>query len=170
MPVMIKIPQPTRDNFRSLLAKQLASMTVSVYRPLLIRALEGLKALDYGEVQDIFAPQKTNTKGYGTKPYTLRRLRMQALGIADLLIAKKKAKKYKGNVIGQVARAFGVKTERFKKWRNMDPHLGKTRDQHIKSFREEIAKHIEWDVARVQAKLKDIAADYKAQGKLSKGK
>src|SRR6266536_527397 len=103
MPV-IKIPEPTRDNFRSFLPQQLASMTVYVYRPLLISALEGLKALDYGEVQDIFGPRKTTAKGYGTKPYTLRKLRMRALGIADLLIAKQKVKKYDDAASGRTQR------------------------------------------------------------------
>ena len=88
---------------------------------------------------------------------------MKALGFADLLLAKK----YKGPVIRMVAEAFGVKADRFRKWRNKSPTLGKTSDQLMKSFRQEISKKVDWDENRVLAELHKTAAEYKIQEKLA---
>ncbi len=133
-----------------------------VLKPLLRQAVEGLVALDYGEVQTIFAPGKKRTRGYGTKPYTLRRLRMKAIGFADLLIAKK----HEGPINRKVAKAFGVKADRFRGWKK-SPTLGKTHDQRMKSFRREVSQKIDWDEKRVLAELDKAAAEYKLQEKLA---
>lgn len=50
-------------------------------------AIEGLVALDYGEIRPIFSPGDKQGSHDGTRPYTIRKFRMQALGFADFLIA-----------------------------------------------------------------------------------
>src|ERR1035437_10345667 len=89
MPVVV--PKP-RTRLRMYLEGQLKLMEKSesfqgsVFKPLLRQAVEGLVALDYGESQPMFVPGERNGSKDGTRPFTLRKLRMQALGFADLLI------------------------------------------------------------------------------------
>jgi len=163
----VKIHNRTR--LRRFLENQLVSMEkgesnlqFSVLKPLLRQTVEGLEALDYGEVQTIFAPSKKGTKGYGSKPYTLRILRMKALGFADLLISKG----HKKQVIRLVAGTFGVSAARFRGWRK-SPNLGKTHDQLMKSFRQQISENLDWDENRVVKELEKTAAVYKIQEKLA---
>jgi hypothetical protein len=158
----ISVAKPNRNNLRHLLEIQ---KTPPGYGLLVSRALQSLRALDYGEVQDLFEPQKTEAKGYGSKPYTLRILKMKALGIADLLIVKKY--NVDQGVLRLVANKLGVPADRFRKWRT-NQYLGKTADQHIKSFRLEIANKVEWNVPRALGELEGIARQYKLQLALSK--
>jgi|ERR1700730_763357 hypothetical protein len=149
----VKLPPP-RVRFLHYLRQQLKSLGKlpgdSVIRALLTQAAEGLVALDYGEAQPIYAPGSTSGAKDGTKPYTLRKLRMRALGYADLLIANN----YKGEeaVIRTVANAYGQKANTFRQWRK-NPRLGKTTDPLMKSFREDIAK-LSWDEAKILVELK----------------
>jgi hypothetical protein len=147
MPVIVLSP---RSKLRNFLRKQSLSLTddspESVnLRNLLERAEEGLVALNYGEVWPIFAPRSKADSKDGTKPYTLRKLRMKALGYADLLISNK----YKGEttVIRTVAGAYGQKANTFKAWRQK---LGKTTDALMKSFREEVV-NLDWNKNHVPA-------------------
>jgi hypothetical protein len=164
------VPVPNlRTRFRWFLERQLTSIEKDesspqsmVLEPLLRQAVEGLVALDYGEVQTIVAPAKKRTRGYGTKPYTLRRLRMKAIGFADLLIAKEG----EGPINRKIAEAFGIKADRFRGWKK-SPTLGKTNDRRMQSFRREISQKIDWDEKRVMAELAETAAEYKLQEKLA---
>jgi hypothetical protein len=126
--------------------------------------VEGLAALDYGEVQFLFAPGDKKGSKDGTKPYTLRKLRMRALGFADLLIAKN----YRGKepAIRTVAEAYGEKAGAFRKWR-IRPRLGKTTDSLMRSFREEISTKRDWDEARAMAELKKAGETYKQERTLA---
>jgi hypothetical protein len=115
MPIVIKIsPAAMLHEF---LEKQLAEKKGGTLEDSLRQAVEGLTALKYGEVQAIFTPGKKTGKGYGTKPFTLKKLRMKAIGFADLLIAKKYSKKNKGAADRVVAEALGVKADRFRGWK-----------------------------------------------------
>jgi hypothetical protein len=113
-----------------------------------------LVALNYGEVWPIFAPgSKANSKD-GTKPYTLRKLRMKALGYTDLLMNNN----YKGEAtaIRIVAEAYGQKANTYRAWRKK---LGKTTDGVMKSFREEVA-NLDWNENHVLAELKKDGKKY----------
>ena len=76
------VPKHPRDRLRLFLEKQLHELEKSdsidslVRRPLLREAIDGLVALDYGETQPLFAPGAKGGSKDGTKPYTLRKLRM----------------------------------------------------------------------------------------------
>jgi hypothetical protein len=125
------------------------------------QAVEGLKALRYGEVQDIFAPKKKTTHD-GTKPYTLRKLRMVANGFIDLLLKKE----HEDPVIRKVADAFGEKADTVRGWRKSKV-LGKTRDSLMRSYRKEISERTDWDEKRVLAELNKTGAEYRRQRKLA---
>jgi hypothetical protein len=137
---MLLIPKP-RTRLRKFLEEQLKliekdeSSQSNVLKPLLRTAVEGLVALDYGESQPMFLPSAKKRSHDGTRPYTLRKLRMQALGFADLLIVNK----YKGAEppIRTVANAYGQKAPTYRAWRKND---GKTTDPRMKLFREEVKK------------------------------
>jgi hypothetical protein len=152
-----------RDALRGFLNAQITllknnkSPNSDILTPLLQHAAEGLRALDYGEVYGMFAPDNK------TGGYTLRKLRMQALGFADLLIKKK----YKGSlpVIRTVAGAYGEKADVFRKWRNRSKLLGKTTDPLMKSFRTEISTRRDWDEARTLAELEKVGETYKQRKK-----
>jgi hypothetical protein len=167
MPFVPK-PEAPRTMVRSFLEKLLIKNNESLqsvvddFEPLIRQTAEGLTALDYGEVQDMFTPGDKKGAKDGTKPYTLRKLQMRALGFADLLIARK----YKP-AIRTVANAFGVKAATFRKWRNNNPRLGKTTDSLMKSFREEISTKRDWDEAQVLAELKAAGELYKQEKKLA---
>jgi hypothetical protein len=137
-----------------------------IYNKLVSEALQGLRALDYGEMQPLFAPLKTKAKGYGSKPHTLRILRMKALGVADLLIAKKFQPEE--GVLRFVANKLDENAGTFRKWRTENQYLGKTTDQHIKSFRQGIANKTEWDIPHILAELDKLAKHYLKQQALSK--
>jgi hypothetical protein len=166
--VLVRKPKPRpespRTELRQFLEKQLALIENSEFpqstglESLLQQAVEGLRALDYGEVHALFAPGKK--KG----GYTLRKLRMRALGFADLLIAKK----YKGEddpAIRTVADAYGEKADVFRKWRTRSKLLGKTTDPLMKSFRTEISTRHDWDKARALAELTKAGETYKQKTK-----
>jgi hypothetical protein len=72
---MALIAKP-RVRLRQYLEKRLIEDQSTGFAPLLRQALEGLQALRFGEVQAIFAPDDKQGAKDGTKPYTLRRLRM----------------------------------------------------------------------------------------------
>ena len=164
MPIIIPKAATTLGKF---LENQLAATKKGgMLERSLRQAVEGLIALRYGEVRTIFTPGKKTGKGYGTKPFTLKKLRMKALGFADLLIAKKYAKKNKEPVNRMVAGAFGLKTARFKAWKK-NKILGKTRDALMNSFREEIKSKRHWDIDEVLTELHKTAAEYKLQEKLA---
>jgi hypothetical protein len=161
-------PRNYRERLRAFLNDQLTlmedskSVESSLLGALLEQAAEGLRALDYGEVQSIFVPDDKKGSKDGTKPYTLRKLRMKALGFADLLIAKN----YEGDepAIRTVAGAYGEQAAAFRKWR-IRPKLGKTTDSLMKSFREEISTKHDWDEVRVIAELKKAGETYKREKK-----
>jgi hypothetical protein len=154
MPQVAKSP---RARLRQALEKRLQEHESIVLR----QALEGLVALDYGEVREMFAPGSKNWSKLGTKPYTLRKLQMEALGFADLLIANK----FQGEeaAIRTVAEAYGQKADTFRGWRK---RLGKTTDPLMKSFRAEIAK-LDWDEVHVLSHLKKTGAQYQTQEKVA---
>jgi len=120
-------------------------------------------ALNYGESQPMFAPSDRKGSHDGTRPYTLRKLKMRALGYADLMIANK----YKGQEasIRSVAAAYGVKADRFRGWRK-SKRLGKTTDPLMQSFRAEIAK-LAWDEVHVLNALQVAGATYLKEVKLA---
>jgi hypothetical protein len=128
---------------------------------LLRKAVEGLIALNYGESQPMFLLGDKKGSKDGTKPYTLRKLRMEALGYADLLIANG----YKGKAIRTVASAYGQKIYAFKGWRK-SKRLGKTTDPLMKSFREAISK-LDWIEDHVLAQLTEAGKKYLQEQKLA---
>jgi hypothetical protein len=147
MPIIVLSP---RGKLRNLLRKQSLSLTDDSPESVNLRnflkgAEEGLVALNYGEVWPIFAPRSKADSKDGAKPYTLRKLRMKALGYANLLISNK----YKGEAttIRTVAEAYGQKANTFRAWRKK---LGKTADAVMKSFREEVA-NLDWNENHVLA-------------------
>ena len=175
MPVVV--PKP-RTRLRMYLEGQLKLMEKSesfqgsVFKPLLRQAVEGLVALDYGESQPMFVPGDRNGSHDGTRPYTIRKLQMQALGYADLLIANNYkgliiANNYKGKgtAIRTVATAYGLSFDAFRGWRK-SKRLGKTTDQLMKSFREEIAK-LDWDESHILDELTAAGAKYLNEKKLA---
>lgn len=125
------------------------------------RAIEGLVALDYGETQPIFTPDDRQGSHDGTRPYTIRKLRMQALGFADLLIANN----YKPAPIRTVASAYGETAAAFRGWRK-HKRLGKTTDPLMKSFREATAK-LDWNESEILDKLKKAGKNYRDEKKLA---
>jgi hypothetical protein len=164
MPTIIK---SHRARLRHLLEVQLALLAKSgaidatAQKALLGQAHEGLLALEYGEAQPIFAPRPKGNSKDGTRPYTLKKLRMQAIGFGDLLIAKK----YKGKepAIRTVAEAYGRKVETYKAWRKKD---GKTRDQLMQSYRKEIAQ-LDLDMEEALVRLTQAGESYIRQEKLA---
>ena len=158
MPVVIH----PRTRLRKFLENELKSLKNNSssegarLQQLLRQAIEGLVALEYGESQSIFRARSKNGAHDGTRPYTLRKLRMQALGFADLLIKNK----YKGKspAIDTVASAFGVHADAFRVWRK-NTRLGRTTDPVLKSFRAEIAGQ-EWDQVSVLAQLMKAGERY----------
>ena len=90
MPVVVLKPRTRLSKFlegQLKLMERSKSSQGNVLKPLLRQAVEGLVALDYGESQPMFVAGDRNGSHDGTRPYTLRKLQMQALGFADLLIA-----------------------------------------------------------------------------------
>ena len=159
MPIIVLKP---RARLRKFLEGQLeliektGSSEGNFLKPLLREAVEGLVALNYGESQPMFVPGDRKGSHDGTRPYTLRKLQMQALGYADLLIAKK----YKGEhaAIRTVARAYKQSANTFRSWRK-SKRLGKTTDLLMQSYREEVAKR-DWDESHILDKLKDAGKKY----------
>jgi hypothetical protein len=127
---------------------------------LLRTAIEGLIALEYGETQPIFKPDDRKGSHDGTLPYTIRKLKMQALGFADLLMANK----YKP-AVRTVAGAYGTKADAFRGWRK-DKRLGKTSDPLMKSFREAIKK-LDWNESQILDELYKAGKHYLAQKKIA---
>jgi hypothetical protein len=123
-------------------------------------AIEGLIALNYGEARGMFEPSGKKGSHDGTRPYTIRKLKMQALGFGDLLIAKKYTP-----AIKTVADAYGETAENIAAWRK-DKRLAKTTDPLMKSFREGIAK-LEWDEAQILERLKRAGATYRTEKKIA---
>jgi hypothetical protein len=164
MPIVVLSP---RMRLRKFLEEHLKFMESesfqgSVLKPLLRQAVEGLVALEYGESQPMFEPGDRNGSHDGTRPYTIRKLQMRALGYADLLIANN----YKGKpaVIRTVATAYGQKADTFRGWRK-SKRLGKTTDPVMQSFRAEIAK-LDWDELTVLEALNAAGVSYKTEKKL----
>jgi hypothetical protein len=135
----------------------------SILKPLLRQAVEGLVALDYGESQLMFEPGDRKGSHDGTRPYTIRKLQMQALGFADLLIANK----YNGDpaAIRTVASAYGQKADTLRGWRK-SKRLGKTTDRRMKAFRQNIAK-LEWDESHILDELAAAGAHFLMMKKLA---
>jgi len=165
MPIVVFAP--TRIRLRKFLEEQIKLIekgeSSQVHKPLLRKAVEGLLALDYGESQPMFVPDKK--RGHdGTRPYTLRKLKMQALGYADLLIAKN----YKGKntAIRTVAEAYGLKADRFRGWRK-SPLLGKTNDPLMKSYRKKIASNLNLDKDHILDELTKAGTKYRQENKLA---
>ncbi|MGP0084865.1 MAG: hypothetical protein ACLP0B_14720 [Steroidobacteraceae bacterium] len=159
MPIFI---HPHRVRLRMLLQRQLKLMhkTDTSQAQLLQEAIEGLMALEYGEALSIFTPGDRRGSHDGTRPYTLRKLKMQALGFADLLIANKYKK-----AIHTVAAAFGEEEDTFIGWRK-SKRLAKTADSLMKSFRERVAK-LNWNETEILNQLKQAGKDYRVQKKLA---
>jgi hypothetical protein len=157
------IPVTTpRGKFRILLENQLKlkETSDSPEARLLRVAIEGLVALNYGEAQPIYRPSSKKGSHGGTRPYTLRKLKMQALGFAALLIAND----YK-SAIHTVATAYGETADVFVGWRK-DKRLGKTTDPLMKSFREKTA-NLAWDETHILQMLKGAGNEYRWQKKLA---
>jgi len=159
MPMLVPTP---RKKLRTFLEQQfeLAKVSGSSEAPLLRAAIEGLVALNYGEAQAMFRPDDRKGSHDGTRPYTIRKLKMRALGFADLL----KENKFKP-AIRTVADAYGLSAAAFRAWRK-NKKLAKTADPLMKSFRAEIAK-LEWNEAEILKKLKYAGVDYRAEKKLA---
>jgi hypothetical protein len=164
MAIVISKPSP-RTRLRKYLEGQLKLMEKSEFsqRPLLQEVIEGLVALDYGESQPMFtcgekklAPDNSKWND-GLKPYTLRKLRMEALGFIDLL----KMHKYKGDEpsIRTVAEAYGEHAASVKGWRKKD---GKTSDALMQSYRKQIAS-MPWSQEKVLDRLKQVGGQYGVQ-------
>jgi hypothetical protein len=159
MPVVVLKP---RTRLRKFLEGQLEligkskSSEGNVLKRLLRHAVEGLVALDYGESQPMFVPGDRNGSHDGTRPYTLRKLQMQALGYADLLIANK----YKGDhaAIRTVTSAYNQSGNTFRSWRK-SKRLGKTTDPLMQFYREEVAKR-DWDESHILDELTAAGAKY----------
>ena len=130
---------------------------------LLRRAVEGLEALEYGESQSMFAPGPRKGSHDGTKPYTIRKLKMQALGYGDLLIANNY--KGKGTAIVTVANAYGQAADAYRGWRK-SRRLAKTTDARMQAFRAQIAK-LPWDEAQVLKSLEKSGADFLVEKRLA---
>jgi hypothetical protein len=148
-------------NLRNLLRKLLESQHPQT--PVLRLTIEGLVALNYGETQSIFTPDDRQGSHDGTRPYTIRKLKMQALGFADLLMANN----YKP-AVRTVAAAYGAKADAFRGWRK-DKRLGKTTDPLMKSFREAIKK-LDWNESQILDELQKAGKNYLAQKKIAKSK
>ena len=120
-------------------------------------------ALDYGESQPMFVPGDRNGSHDGTRPYTLRKLQMQALGFADLLIANK----YKGDpaAIRTVASAYKQSANTFRGWRK-SKRLGKTTDPLMQFYREEVAKR-DWDEGHILDELAVAGEKFREEKKLA---
>ena len=129
MPIFVPTP---RKRFRKFLEQQLklAEENGAPEAALLRAAIEGLVALNYGEARGMFAPSDKKRAHAGSRPYTIRKLKMQALGFGDLLIANK----YKP-AVKTVADAYGETAENMATWRK-DKQLAKTTDPLMKSFKE----------------------------------
>jgi hypothetical protein len=158
MPIVVPTP---RRRLREFLESQLKALEKngSPQVPLLRLAVEGLVALGYGEAQQMFMPGDKN-RSHGMRPYSIRKLQMQALGFADLLITNK----YKP-ADRTVAEAYGVEAGTFRKWKR-NKRLGKTTDPLMKSFREKTAT-IVWDEPQVRERLKRAGRDFQAEKKLA---
>jgi hypothetical protein len=157
------IPVATpRKKFRILLENQLKLIETSDSPEgrLLRVAIEGLVALNYGEAQPIYKPSDRKGSHDGTRPYTIRKLKMQALGFVDLLIAND----YKP-AIHTVATAYGETADALIGWRK-DKRLGKTPDPLMKSFREKTA-NLAWDETHILQMLKGAGNEYRTQKRLA---
>jgi hypothetical protein len=151
-----------RARLRKLLGQQLTGQPLGQYdRTVLKQAIEALIVLEYGEVQPPFVPRKKKGEKYGSKPYTLRRFRMRALGFADLFIKNK----YKGDqpALATVALAYKVSPAAFDGWRKT---LGKTTDPRMRSFRKEIAS-LPWEKSAILSALEADGELYQREVKLA---
>jgi hypothetical protein len=113
----------------------------------------------------MFAPGDKKGAKDGTKPYTLRKMRMEAIGFGDLLMANG----YKGDdpAVRTVASAYGEKAATYRAWRKSD-RLGKTRDPVMQSFRQKIAK-LDWDETQILAALKEAGKTFILEKKRAHG-
>jgi hypothetical protein len=155
MPIPIDAP---RKKLRILLEKQLKLMETSnsPEARLLRQAIEGLVALNYGEAQAIYTPSDRKGSHDGSRPYTIKKLKMQALGLVDLLIDNG----YKP-AIHTVATAYGETDDAITGWRK-HKGLGKTTDPLMKSFREKTA-NLAWDETHILEMLKGEGNRYRTQ-------
>jgi hypothetical protein len=162
MPLVIITP---RDKLRNFLEGQLKLIgkSKSSEWDVLRRAVEGLVALDYGESQPMFVPGDRKGSHDGTRPYTLRKLQMQALGYADLLIKHK----YKGEhaAIRTVAHAYKQSANTFRGWRK-SKRLGMTRDLLMQSYRKEVAER-DWDETHILDELEAAGNKFREVKKLA---
>jgi hypothetical protein len=153
-----------RDLLLRFVRKQLKSVKGDSLEARLLReAEEGLRALDYGEVQSLFAPRSKAAHKDGTKPFTLRKLRMQALGFLDLLIKMKYSGK-SGAAVRTVAEAFGYKAAAFRK---LQQRKKKNSDPVMNSFRQHTAS-LNLSVDKILDELKKTGSQYISQKKLAK--
>jgi len=158
-----------RKEFRMFLEEHLDFVLATSITPkkqalgvLLREAEEAVAALDYGEVQTMFAPAGKKGSKDGTKPYTLRKLRMMALGFIDLLETKGYLEKAARRM---VAKAHGESVEVVKKWKQSKT-LGKNRDARMQSFKQKI-KASNWDKDRVLKELDEVGGKFKSEKKLA---
>jgi len=158
-----------RSEFREFVEEHLDFVVATSITPrkqalgkLLRQAEDALAALDYGEVQSIFAPAGKKGSKDGTKPYTLRKLRMMALGFIDLLKTKGYLEKTARRM---VAAAHGESPEVVKKWKQ-SKMLGKTHDTRMQLFRQKIKKS-NWEKDRVLKELNETGEHFKLEKKLA---
>lgn len=97
-------------------------------RKVLHRAIWGLKMLDYGQVDRIFAPKPAGK--YGAQPGTAAEIRAATVGLLDVL-------KGMGEKVGvsekEIADSMGNTVESLQKWKLS---LKKTNDQHLNDIRD----------------------------------
>jgi len=151
MPVTIReTPRLNRFRLENILRGELRSNKNPFLERMLKQAIEGLVALEHGEVQPILAPVKTND--HGVTPFSAKKYRMMAAGFCDLL----RKKGYQGkNAESKVSLAYGgVSDSTLDSWKNL------SKDPSLKSFREEIAKSEHWDEHQLMTKLKEAGNFY----------
>jgi hypothetical protein len=85
-------------------------------------AVDGLENLEFGQIDEIFAPGK---KGPGSRPATVKRFKAHAVGLV-LLLKKRGYKVADAEEI--VASAYLIERDALHKWRNTVP---KTKDEGI---------------------------------------
>jgi hypothetical protein len=86
-------------------------------------AVEGLENLEFGQIDEIFAPGKKRL--WGSQPATVKRYQAHAVG--SVLALKKRGYKV-ADAEKVVASAYGIEPDALHKWRNTVP---KTKDDGI---------------------------------------
>jgi hypothetical protein len=113
-------------------------------------AMEGLEALDHGEIPPIFSPSKTTAKG--SAPYRVKKYRAVALGFVDLLHARGSKKSDARETVGN---AYCVSSDALVKWAKQ---LKLPKNKDVGKFRKQIADSTEWNAGEISRQL-EIAAN-----------